>query len=122
MSSEQSRVREFLDGLTIKELELAKDLIDKIISVKAQNKEITEMLVKSVQQTIDEHNLTLDKLLYLMDPTSKKKFKRVPKYIFPDDHGRPQQWAGVGKTPTRLEELLKEGHTLEEYRVFPKEK
>lgn len=80
------------------------------------------MLVKSVQETIDEHNLTLEKLLYLMDPGSQKKFKRSPKYIFPDEHGRPQQWAGVGKTPTRLDELLKEGHTLDEYRVFPKEK
>jgi DNA-binding protein H-NS len=117
-----STLESFLRDLGLNELQQVAAVIDGLIEEKELNMEITEEKVRSCQVLMDSLGMTMEEIVSIYNSELSTKFKRPVKYIFPDQHGNPQRWAGVGKMPNNLQILLDSGRDLEEFRAYPKTK
>lgn len=125
MSKRDPQSRDYIENVIgsvgIDQLKMLKRVIDDLISQKKENETITQAKLEKVKKVIEQTGLSSSELVEILEGKPRRKYKRPVKYMFPDEHGNPKGWAGVGKRPKQLQKLLDEGNDLESYRIHSEE-
>lgn len=121
-------LRSICKEMSLEDLELALEKLTTVVTERKEKEqqalaENAERLAKleEYRQLMAQDGIDLSDFVEAMAKTPKaSKAKRAPrpaKYRFLDDKGNEKTWTGQGRTPSALQALLNQGHSLDEFEI-----
>lgn len=108
------QVRIVLKDFTIEEITKIRDAINDFLDERAQALSDAKDKNERLQIFMAQEGISPSSIAF-----TDKVFKRKPKYVFIDEHGESRTWAGTGRTPTAIKEILDNNPsmTLDDFRI-----